>query len=144
MKHVACLVILACIALCAGCTTVNTTPQAPAATPSLLGNWTGPAKGYTEGIGYRDFQSVNITMSVTDQKDRFFSGYMTLPRMNGTTRTEGFAGIISHDGKIFRIIEYDLHEHDDGWILSDNTIEMIFMYEEEPQSILLYSLKRLP
>jgi hypothetical protein len=141
MKRVACLVIFACIALCAGCTTVNTTPQAPATTPSLLGNWTGSVKGYTE-MGYRDFGWVNVTMSVTDQKDRFFSGYMILPRINGTTRTEGFAGTISHDGKSFRIVEYDTHEHDDGWILSENEIEMVFMADSEPQKIILDSFKR--
>ena len=142
MKWIFCLVILAGITLCAGCTTVNTTPAAPAVVPNLLGTWTGPAKGYTEGIGFRDSQSVNATMLVTQQKDRIFIGNLSIPYRNGTVRTEGFAGIISQDGKTFRIVEFDSYEHDDGVILSENQIEMVFIFDEEPQSIILDSFTR--
>jgi len=143
MKLILCLVILAGIALCAGCTTVNTTPATPAVVPNLLGTWTGPAKGYTEGIGFRDSQSVNATMLVTQQQDRIFTGNLALPYRNGTVRNEGFAGIISQDGKTFRIVEFDPHEYDDGVILSENKIEMVFTFAEEPQSIMLDSFTRM-
>ena len=143
MKLILCLVILAGIALCAGCTTVNTTPATPAVVPNLLGTWTGPAKGYTEGIGFRDSQSVNATMVVTQQQDRIFTGNLAIPYRNGTVRNEGFAGIISQDGKTFRIVEFDPHEYDDGVILSENKIEMVFIFDEEPQSIMLDSFTRM-
>jgi len=143
MKLILCLVILAGIALCAGCTTVNTTPATPAVVPNLLGTWTGPAKGYTEGIGFRDSQSVNATMLVTQQQDRIFTGNLAIPYRNGTVRNEGFAGIISQDGKTFRIVEFDPHEYDDGVILSENKIEMVFIFAEEPQSIMLDSFTRM-
>ena len=157
MKWIFCLLILAGIALCAGCTTVNTTPApslaatttpqsisaTPAVVPNLVGNWTGPAKGYTEGIGFRDSQSVKATMLVTQQQDRVFTGNLSIPYRNGTLRTEGFAGIISQDGKTFRIVEFDPYEHDDGVILSENQIEMVFIFDAEPQSIILDSFTRM-
>jgi hypothetical protein len=113
-----------------------------AVVPNLLGNWTGPAKGYTEGMGFRDSQSVTATLFVTQQQDRVFTGKLSIPYKNGTIRTEGFAGIISHDGKTFRIVEFDSHEHDDGVILSENAIEMMFIFTDEPQSIMLDSFTR--
>lgn len=144
MKRLVVLLILAGIVLCTGSTAIRTTDTPPGGTPDLLGNWNGSGKGYTEGTGYHDLPSSYLTMSITDQKDRFFYGNMTYPLSNGTMKNEGFAGIISNDKKSFQLVEYDNHEHDDGWILSGNEIEMVFMFVEEPQSILLYSLKRQP
>lgn len=116
----------------------------PHAIPSLLGNWTGPARGYIEGIGYQDSGTGTMTLSVTFQKDRVFAGSILIPYRNGTVRTEGFAGVIAHDGDTFRIVEFDTHEHDDGWILSENEIEMVFMNDEEPQSVIVDSFRRAP
>jgi len=82
-------------------------------------------------------------MLVTQQKDRVFAGNLSIPYRNGTVRTEGFAGIISQDGKTFRIVEFDANEYDDGVILSENAIEMVYMFTGEPQSIMLESLKRI-
>jgi len=155
MKIALTILLVILTVLASGCTT--SAPAAPAtpvpgpqplttphAVPSLLGNWSGPARGYTEGIGYRDTGSVNIMMSITSQQDRFFTGTISFPLKNGSVETEGFAGVISHDGNTFRIVEYDTHEHDDGWILSGNEIEMIFMADEEPQSIIVNSFRRQP
>ena len=133
----------------AGTTTPNiatipgtvTTPV-PAGIPNLLGTWSGTAKGYTEGIGFRDNQSMHATLVVTQQKDRVFTGNLSIPYRNGTVRTEGFAGIISQDGKKFTVVEFDPHEYDDGVILSENEIEMVFIFAEEPQSIMLDSFTR--
>lgn len=156
------ILVLVLAALACGCT--SQAPPAPAAsvttshpnpgvgayttphaTLSMLGNWTGPARGYTEGIGYRDTGTQHMTMTVTWQKDRFFAGNFTFPYRNSSYKmTEGFAGVIAHDGETFRIIEFDSHEHDDGWILSENEIEIIFMDDEEPQHIMIDSLKRSP
>ncbi|MCX6689167.1 MAG: hypothetical protein NTZ39_05710 [Methanoregula sp.] len=141
------LVILAVTILCAGCTTVTPPPVTSAGVPNLTGTWSGTAKGYTEGVGFRDGQLVNATQRamfvVTQQKDRVFYGNLLMPYSNGTVRTEGFAGIISADGKTFRIVEFNSHEHADGVILSENEIEMVWIYIDEPQSIFLDSFKRV-
>jgi hypothetical protein len=118
-----------------------TTPHGPI---NLLGNWSGPARGYTEGAGYRDSGSWNGTMVVTEQRDPFFSGYLVIPYKNGTVRKEGFSGVITPDGNTFRLVEYDLREHADGWIRSDNEIQMVWMMEEEPQSIMVDYFQRMP
>lgn len=144
MKRLVGLLILTGIILCTGSIAISPMQKSPDSIPNLLGNWSGSGKGYTEGTGYHDLPLSYITMSITDQKGRFFSGFMTYPLSNRTMRNEGFAGIISNDKKSFQIVEYDNHEHDDGWILYENEIEMVFMFVEEPQSILLYSLKRQP
>lgn len=144
MKRLIVLLILAGIVLCTGSIAISPMQKSLDSTPDLLGNWNGSGKGYTEGTGYHDLPSSYLTMSITCQKDRFFSGNMTYPLSNGTIRNEGFAGIISNDKKSFQLVEYDIHEHDDGWILSENEVEIVFMFVEEPQSILLYSLKRQP
>jgi hypothetical protein len=109
----------------------------------MLGNWTGSAKGYIERAGYRDFSVANLTMSVTEQHDRFFSGTMTFPLANGSTRSEAFAGVIWTGGKSFRIVEY-ASGHDDGIILSENEIEMVYMDDNDPSFIMLDTLKRAP
>ena len=82
-------------------------------------------------------------MVVTEQRDQFFSGYMVIPYKNGTVRTEGFSGV-TPDGNTFRLVEYDLREHADGWIRSENEIQMIWMMGEEPQSIMIDFFQRMP
>ncbi|MCX6693034.1 MAG: hypothetical protein NT074_00525 [Methanomicrobiales archaeon] len=77
------------------------TPAVPASIPNLVGNWTGPAKGYIEGVGYSDFSLMNFTISITDQKDQCFSGYISFPLMNGTTKSEQYSGVIWSSGKSF-------------------------------------------
>jgi hypothetical protein len=159
MKIIAAILILTIAVLICGC--ISAAPQSPVvpvstphpdpgpgayttphAIPNLLGNWTGPARGFTKGIGYRDTGTATGTMSVTFQKDRAFAGNFTFPVKNGSYMTEGFAGVIAHDGETIRIVEFDTHEHDDGWILSENEIELVFIDIEEPQSVIIDSLKR--
>ncbi|MFA4877006.1 MAG: hypothetical protein WC586_06300 [Methanoregula sp.] len=149
MKNALLVIAIILFVLACGCT--SATPPAPAVTsqttpavPNLVGNWTGPARGYTEGIGFRDSGSATATMIVNEQENRVFRGMLLIPFKNGTVWTEGIAGVITPDGKGFRIVEFDSHEHDDGWILSENEIEMIFIDTDEPQSIMIDSLKRSP
>ena len=125
MKTESPILLIALAVLAAGCTssapTAQNTPVSvtshpepgpgfhptPRAVPDLLGNGTGPARGYIEGAGYQDTGTATMTMSVTFQKDRVFAGSMLIPYRNGTIRTEGFTGVIAHDGETIRIVEFD-------------------------------------
>jgi len=134
--------------LMSGCTTSAPSAQPaqttnPTGIPNLVGNWTGPVKGYTEGMGYREFSNVSMTLVITEQKDRLFTGYMLFPLLSGTTRTEGFAGVIDRDGKTLRIVEYT-SGHCDGTIVSTNEIELINIDNGEPAMLGIDTLKRTP
>lgn len=106
------LVVLA--ALACGCTStaptavpvpVATTPAvaATAATPNLIGTWTGQMLGYEERIGYPDYNKMPITMVVTEQQGRLFSGHLTFG-VNSTKKMP-MAGVISRDGRTFAMVE---------------------------------------
>jgi hypothetical protein len=162
MKTAYLILVIVFAVLACGCTSatspassvpVTTTPHPdpgpnlytiPHAIPNLLGNWTGPARGYFEGIGYQETGLATMTMSVTFQKDRVFAGSMLIPYRNGTVRTDKFAGIIAHDGETLRIVEFETNEHNDGWILSENEIELVFMDVGDPEAIIIDSFKRVP
>ncbi|OPX72296.1 MAG: hypothetical protein A4E40_00951 [Methanoregulaceae archaeon PtaU1.Bin059] len=63
--------------LVCGCTTTPPSEEKPPRTqkiPNLLGNWSGTMTGYTEGKGFIDYSGTQITMMVTGQKDRIFTG----------------------------------------------------------------------
>ncbi len=148
MKRIFIIFTLAAIILCFGYCTANSAPVTVKATtpaqtviPKLIGNWTGSPKGYIEGTGYKDFRPLNITMSVSDQKDQCFSGHLTFPQVNGSMVSEDFAGVIWSGGKSFRIVEY-LSGHVDGMIISPNELEMVFMDDKDPSYIMIVSLKR--
>ena len=143
MKWFFCVVCLFAIVICAGCSTVNSTPSAPAGNPNLVGNWSGPAKGYIEGVGYGESGNVTMMLVITEQKDRLFTGYMVFPLKSGGTRNEGFAGVINRDGKTFRTVEHG-SGYCDGTIVSANEIELIYMDDVEPTMLSLDTLKRTP
>ncbi|MFA4826377.1 MAG: hypothetical protein WC593_14590 [Methanoregula sp.] len=143
MKWILCVACLFAIALCAGCSTVNNAPPASAGTPNLVGNWTGPVKGYIEGVGFRESANVSMTLMITEQKDRLFTGNMIFPLQSGATRTEGFSGVINRDGKTFRIVEYT-SGYSDGTIVSTDEIELIYLDDTEPTMLTIDILKRTP
>ena len=76
MKNViVCMGFLILALFMCGCTTTSQEP-APTVhvTPDLLGNWSGTMYGYIEGTGYTNFSEETMTMMVTEQHDRVFSG----------------------------------------------------------------------
>jgi len=152
------LLVFASAVLFSGCTTPQaanlpgqspgpgpavSTPAAatPAPLPDLTGNWTGPAYGYADKKGFTDFGGELMTMRVTDQKDRLFSGQMFFRSRNGGTENETFAGVIGRDGTSLTIIEQNGGQ-DTGTVISPNEIELIFMNHAAPYSIAVDSLKR--
>ena len=120
---------------------VTVTTPVPAGIPNLVGNWTGTAKGYSEGTGYKEFVTNPMYLIVTDQKDRFFTGHMIFPQNNGSVRTEGFSGVFSREGKGFEIVEYT-SGYCGGTIVSANEIELIYADDSEPSRIMIDSLTR--
>ncbi len=140
------LVILA--ALACGCTStapnavpvpVATTPAAAAATPNLIGTWTGQMQGYEERIGYTDYGKMPITMVVTEQQGRLFSGHLKFGV--NSTETMPMAGVISRDGRTLAIVE-NANGYTSGEITGTDTMELTHIDDADPYSAALDTLKR--
>ena len=136
------LILFAAVLIC-GCTT---TPQGnatttPAVTPDLLGNWSGTWVDYTEGKGYLDGVGYSMTMSVTEQQDRIFSGVFYFFSPNGSTSTYTFAGAIDSDGTTFTLVEEN-GGYGYGTYTAPNTIELIYANDAKPYEIAIDTLKR--
>ena len=142
VKWILCVACLFVVALGAGCSADNTAPAAPAGIPNLVGKWTGPVKGYIEGVGYRESTNASMTLVITEQKDRLFTGYMLFPLLSGKTRTEQFAGVIERDGKTLHTVEYTTG-YCDGTIVSTNEIELVNFDDSEPAMLGIDTLKRV-
>jgi len=140
------LVILAVIAC--GCTAQSPAPAevpvaatpAAAATPNLIGTWTGQMQGYEERIGYTDYGKMSITMIVTEQHGRLFSGHLTFG-VNSTT-TLPMAGVISRDGKTFAMVE-NANGYTTGELTGTDTMEMTHIDDADPYSAALDTLRRV-
>ena len=98
-------------------------------------------KGYIEGVGFRESTNSVMTLVVTEQKDRLFTGHMLFPLLSGETRTEGFAGVIDPDGKTLHLVEYT-SGYCDGLIVSANEIELVNFDDSEPAMLGIDTLKR--
>ena len=151
MKTVLIVILFVFIVLACGCTTTSSSGTAPAATPAptatlsaipnMVGNWTGTANGYIEGIGYSNYQNGTITMVVTQQQDRIFSGTLIFSS-NGTTSSVPFAAAIARDGRTFQEVEKD-NGYTTGQIVSDNEIEMIYRNSLTPYEVAIDALNRV-
>lgn len=140
------LVILAVLAC--GCTstapstttTTATVTTAAAATPNLIGTWTGSMQGYEERIGYTDYNKMPITIVVTEQHGRLFSGHLSFGV--NTTETMPLAGIISRDGKTFAMVE-NANGYTTGELIGTDTLELTHIDDADPYSAALDTLKRV-
>jgi hypothetical protein len=112
-----------------------------AAIPGLAGTWTGPMQGYDERTGFTDYPALNISMTVTGQHGRIFSGYFTF-RENGTETTSGFAGAIGRDGSTLTIAEQD-GGYCAGTIVADDEIELTYMQDGSPYSVAIDSFRQV-
>lgn len=128
------------VLLTCGCTTVSQ-DASPADTPNLVGNWTGPMFGYIEGTGYTTFSDETITMSVTEQNDRVFSGVMTFSNKVKSWEDKSFAGIIDRDGRTLTVVEQE-GGFCSGSIIAPGEIELTYLDIGEPFSIAIDSLKK--
>jgi len=123
---------LAIFLLAGGCVSSVTTTT-PAATPTpygvltppgntLVGNWTGTMVSYDEGTGYSGTANRSLSMTVTDEKDRLFSGSMVI-RANGTVSTLPIAGIMAKDRQSFVPVEKNAG-YTTGTFINGNEIEL--------------------
>ena len=151
MKTALTVLLFVLIVLACGCTTTSTSGTtsaalpAPTATtvsiPNMIGNWTGTTNGYIEGIGYSNYNNGTITMVITRQQDRIFSGTLIFTS-NGTTSSIPFAAAIDRDGRTFQEVEKD-NGYSTGQIVSANEIEMIYRDSPTPYMVAIDTLTRV-
>ena len=134
-----------------GCTSSVTT-TVPAATPTpyevltppgntLAGTWTGTMAGYDEGTGFTDYGNRTMTMVVTGQQGRIFSGHMLLV-FNGTEVSVPLAGIMSTDGKTFVLTEKD-NGYTSGTFISAGEIELDWLRDSPAYGAAIDTLHRV-
>jgi hypothetical protein len=145
MKHLIFIVILIVAVLVAGCTTAAPSSGTTTATgiPDLTGNWTGSMTSFVNGTGYVTYPESSMTMTVSNQTGRIFSGTMFFTQNPGTVETQTFAGVIGRDGRTITLVNegggYDV----DSTLISENEIELVYVKGAPPYIISLDSLKRV-
>jgi hypothetical protein len=93
--------------------------------------------------GYYKGNYGTITLNITEQKDRLFSGQLSVTGTNDSGSSRQFAAALSNDGKSFTIVEYD-GGYDFGTIVSKDAIELMYVNDNHPVAIFIDSLKRTP
>lgn len=134
------LLVVLCV-VCAGCTASETShPAAAEVSTNLTGSWVGSLQGYSEGTGYYDSNNT-LTLQVTGQQGRIFNGTMSIVEADGSTTTRSIAGVIGSDKKSFTVVQSDTG-YDFGTIVSDNEIELVYVTDKEPATVVIDSFKR--
>lgn len=94
--------------------------------PDLVGNWSGSSIGYQEGIGLADYPDGTFSITITEQTDRVFTGYILTKDNSGADFHKNMSGVISADGK-----EIYLAEHGEGisigTIISPDEFELTYL-----------------
>ncbi|WP_236610392.1 hypothetical protein [Methanosphaerula palustris] len=143
MKAILCVSILLFAVLISGCTTTSQQSTAAVATPpSLLGNWTGTMNGYSNGEGYNNWTDYTMTMKVTEQRGRIFSGEFLFTNQSGISSTNKCAGVIGRDGKTLSMVE-DGGGTSSGSLVAPDEIELTYTNGAEPFTISIDSLKKV-
>lgn len=109
--------------------------------PNLQGNWTGSWNGYGEGDGHPNWANGSINLTITSQKERIFSGNLTVNFQKVTT-SDGFAGAIGLDNKTFYLAEFE-KGYALGTIISSDKIEYIYLADGENASVAIDELHRV-
>jgi len=148
MKIALTIILVIVAVLACGCTATapSATPAAATTaapvptTPNLLGTWIGTMLGYEERIGFTDYGKMPITMVVTEQQGRLFSGYLKFGV--NSTQTLAMAGVIGRDGKTFAIVE-NVNGYTTGEFIGTDTIELTHVDDADPYSVAIDTLKRV-
>ncbi|MDO9539610.1 MAG: hypothetical protein Q7J09_06365 [Methanocalculus sp.] len=147
MKTVLCAGILLVAVLICGCTTSSqeSTVAGDIQTPNLIGDWTGTMNGYVDGIGYTDYSGYTLTLRITEQKDRIFSGEATFSEQLGWESVV-FAGVIGRDGRTITMVESGGSDGDggysSGYLTGPDEMELIYAVVSDPISITIDVLKK--
>ncbi|MDD4136905.1 MAG: hypothetical protein PHT99_03300 [Methanoregula sp.] len=158
MKSALTLLVVILAVLACGCTaaapsgTVSSLAATPAATgtpvataavsiPDLTGTWTGTMQGYDEDLGFTDYPNLTMKLTVDQQHNRLFSGHLVFSG-NGTGSTVDMAGVISRDGTTFTMVEKG-SGYTTGTVLGKDEIELTHLYDGEPYSVAVDTLKRV-
>ncbi len=142
MKVIVCAGILLLALLICGCTTVSREGGAvPAVIPGMIGNWTGTVNAYDDGTGYNNVSGAVMTLMVTEQQDRIFSGDVIFTNQSGYAWSTAFAGAIGRDGKTLTLVQRE-GGYSTGTIISPEEIELIYTDNSEPFTIGIDRLKK--
>ena len=98
-------------------------------------------QGYEQNTGFSDYHNQTMTMIVTGQQGRIFSGHYIWVS-NGTVVTEGFAGVIGADGRTLSTAEQD-EGYSSGIMLSGNEIELTWHHAGAQYGVAIDSLTRV-
>ena len=93
--------------------------------PNLVGNWTGSYEGYDNKVGYVNGTGT-LTLVISEQKGRLFTGNLS----ELGQETGRISGVIALDNETFYMAEYNMG-YDVGTILSNDTIELIYLEDGE-------------
>lgn len=111
--------------------------------PNLVGTWTGSGNGLNnENAAAKLTENWSVSATIDMQKDRLFAGNLTYLDKNGTEVVEGFAGAIDWDNKKLYIAEFN-EGYDIGTIISEDEIELIYLYDGKMGSIEIDRLHRI-
>jgi hypothetical protein len=118
------------------------TPVTTSATiPDLTGTWTASMTGYERSAGFTDYPTVTMTMTISEQHDRIFSGYTVFTTANGTEIRTTIAGIIGRDGRTISTAEQD-GGYCFGEIIEPDEIELTYLQDGEQYGAAIDSMKR--
>ena len=146
------LFVIVVAVLATGCTTtapiatqqVTSAPptmsQSPVI-PNITGTWVGPMQGYEQGTGFTDYRNATMTMFVTGQQGRIFSGHYVWIS-NGTKTNEGFAGVIGPDGKTLSTAEEN-DGYSSGILTSASEVELTWHHAGSQYGVAIDSLKKV-
>lgn len=103
MKTALAILIIILAVLATGCTSQApaapaATPAVTAATPDLVGIWTGTTTGHSKVEGFRDHATPRFNIS--EQKGQSFAGTKEYTRVDGKVYSEKFSGVIARSGDI--------------------------------------------
>lgn len=147
------LIIIVVAVLATGCTStpapvtpLQTTPASPAVPqspviPNITGAWMGPMQGYEQGTGFTDYRNQTMTMFVTGQQGRIFSGHYAWVS-NGTTVDEGFAGVIGPDGTTLSTAE-ESGGYSSGVLSPGNVLELTWHQAGPQYGVAIDTLKKV-
>ncbi|MFZ2472966.1 MAG: hypothetical protein WAW52_13645 [Methanothrix sp.] len=135
MKSIWCFALAAMVFLATGISSAEV--------PDMLGVWTGSWNGYDDGAGYSNLsENDSITLTIVEQKDRIFSGNITIQLDNETMDGKGFAGAIGLDGKTLYAAEFD-GGYAVGTIISKDEMELIYLKDGENGSVAIDRFYRI-